>query len=390
MEGSSSGGGPAARDETWRGRAATALFVAWRNLTSERRRWGISAAALGIAACLVFFLEGVSAWITNSSTAYVDHSGATLIVAEKGIDDLLFAQSSFSPATLQSVRAIPGVASASAVVTVNGLLPINGSHLPVYIVGSDAGETGGPWRVSSGSPDVVRDRIVIDRGLATIAGVRVGDPMTLFAHRLVVSGISDGTDAAGDFFVFVSLPVAQAIAGQGDAVSYGLVRTAAAADVQGVARAVDAIGGVHALRASELAANDRAAIVDSFDQPLQIIVLVALVVGVLIAAIVLYTATVEHTRDFAVMKAIGSSSGVMYGSAIAQCVVLSLCGLVLGLAVAVGLGAIFGTWYPVLQSELSPVLVVVVAAVILVANLCAALLPVRQLRRVDPQEVFKA
>jgi len=378
------------RAEAWRGRVAAALFIAWRNLTGERRRWGISAAALGIAACLVFFLEGVSAWITDSSTAYVDHSGARLFVAERGIDDLLFAQSSISRTLLPRIQAIPGVASVASVVTVNGLLPISGNHLPIYVVGFEAGGRGGPWNLDSGSASVSSGQAVIDRGLATIAGLRVGNALQLFSHRLTIAGISNGTDAAGDFLIFVSLPLAQSIAGQGDAVSYALLQLRPGAAASAVSSAVNAIPGVHALETADLAANDRAAIVDSFDRPLQIIVLVALVVGVLIAAIVLYTATVEHSRDYAVLKAIGAGPGVMYGSAVAQCVVLSICGLLLGLAVAAALSFVFFTWYPLLQSELTPGLIGAVSLVVLAANLCAVLLPIRHLRRVDPQEVFKA
>src|SRR5579884_454002 len=92
--------------ERWISLAAASVHIAWRNLTGERRRWIISAAGLGVASCLVLFLEGVSAWITDSATAYVDNSGATLFVAERGIDDLLFAQSSFPAQALTSVRGV--------------------------------------------------------------------------------------------------------------------------------------------------------------------------------------------------------------------------------------------------------------------------------------------
>src|SRR3982074_2715012 len=77
------------------GRVAATLHIAWRNLTGERRRWLISMVALGIASMLVIFLEGTSRWVTSSSTAYLDHSGSHLVVAQTGVDDLLFAPSIF-------------------------------------------------------------------------------------------------------------------------------------------------------------------------------------------------------------------------------------------------------------------------------------------------------
>jgi ABC-type lipoprotein release transport system permease subunit len=127
-----------------RNRLATAFFIAWRNLTSERRRWLMSASALAVAAMIVLFLEGVSHWLTVSSTAYLDHSGAQLIVSEQGIEDLLFAQSAFPPAKLDDIRHIAGVRGVEPVVAVNGIVGVGHTHLPVYVVGFDPSVGGGP------------------------------------------------------------------------------------------------------------------------------------------------------------------------------------------------------------------------------------------------------
>lgn len=111
---------------------------------------------------------------------------------------------------------------------------------------------------------------------------------------------------------------------------------------------------------------------------------------VLIAGIVLYTATVEHSRDYAVLKAVGAGAGVVYGSALLQSVVLSFFGVILGWGLAAALAGAFDAWDPVVESQLDLDLVIEVSAAILAANVLAALLPVRHVSRIDPQEVFKA
>jgi putative ABC transport system permease protein len=371
------------------GRIAAAFYIAWRNLTGERRRWAISTVALAVSAMLVIFLEGTSRWLTTSATAYVDHTGSQLIVAEKGIDDLLFAQSAFPTATMAQLRQISGVASADPVIGVNGIVAVNGTRAPVYLVGFDSGRPGGPWLLDSGSDRPNGDEVVLDRGLARVANVRVGDSLTLFGHRLRVVGTSAATDAAGDFFMFVPIPVAQAVAGT-DTVSYGLVQLQAGASEAGVMSAIDRLPGVHALPTATVAANDRELITQSFAQPVQVLAIVGLIAGVLIAGIVLYTATVEHSRDYAVMKAVGAGAGVLYGSALLQSIVLSFFGVLLGWGIATALAAGFDAWNPVVESQLDIDLVLTVAGVILAVNLLAALLPVRHVSRIDPQEVFKA
>jgi putative ABC transport system permease protein len=371
------------------GRLTTALFIAWRNLTRERRRWVMSASALAVAAMIVLFLEGISRWLTVSSTAYLDHSGAQVVVSEKGIDDLLFAQSAFPPAALAPVRALPGVRAVDPVVAVNGIVGVGHTYLPVYLVGFHPEVGGGPWQIVNGSAHPGGGEVVADRGFASIANVKVGDSIDLFGHRLRLVGISGETNAAGDFFLFTPLDFAQTVAGT-QTVSYGLVHLDAGASTSDVVAAINRMPGLQALPRTTIAANDAATITSSFGQPVEILVVVALVAGVLIAGIVLYTATVEHTRDYAILKALGAGGVVLYGSALFQSLVLSICGVLLGWGLAAGVAAALDAWYPVIASNLDFDLVFQLAGVIVAVNLLAGLLPVHHVRGIDPQEVFKA
>jgi putative ABC transport system permease protein len=345
--------------------------------------------ALGIASMLVIFLEGTSRWVTSSSTAYLDHSSSSLVIAQTGIDDLLFAQSTFPQATEGVAGRVSGVASVHSIVAVNGVVAAGGTHLPVFLIGYQPDQGGGPWSIDAGTSHPRGSQVVLDRGFARIANVKLGDTVSLFGQSLRVVGTSAGTDAAGDFFVFVPLEVAQRVTGAG-AVSYGLVQLDHGVSGRAVAAEVNRIPGVHAMARSELAANDRAMITTSFAEPVQIVALVGLLAGVLIAGLVLYTATVEHSRDYAVLKAMGATAGVVYGSALIQSAVLSVFGILLGWALAAMLAFAFDTWDPVVESQLDLDLVAEVAAVILAVNALAALLPIRHVSRIDPQEVFKA
>lgn len=371
------------------GRLATALFIAWRNLTRERRRWLLSASALAVAAMMVLFLQGISRWLAVSSTAYLDHSGAQLIVSEKGIEDLLFAQSAFPPAALAQVGHLHGVHAVDPVVAVNGIVGAANTHLPVYLVGFQPSTGGGPWAIVSGSGTPHGDEVVVDRGFASIAKLSVGGSITLFGHALRVVGISEGTNAAGDFFLFAPLGLAQEVAGT-QTISYGLVYLDVGANPAAVAASINRIPGIEALPRTTVASNDAATITSSFGQPVEILAVVALLAGVLIAGIVLYTATVEHTRDYAVLKALGAGRLVLYGSALLQSLVLSVCGVLLGWGLAASVAAALNAWYPVIASNLDLDLVARFAGIIIVVNLLASLLPVRHVRRIDPQEVFKA
>jgi putative ABC transport system permease protein len=229
----------------------------------------------------------------------------------------------------------------------------------------------------------------VDRGFASIANVRVGESIRLFGHPLRIVGISSGTNAAGDFFLFTSIDLAQLVAGT-QTVSYGLVFLDPGVSNTEVVANIGRIPGLEVLPRSTVANNDSATIASSFGQPVAILVVVALVAGILIAGIVLYTSTVEHSRDYAVLKALGAGRVVLYGSALLQSLVLSACGVLLGWGLAAGVAAAIDAWYPVIASNLDLDLVAKLTGIIVGVNSLACLLPVRHVSRIDPQEVFKA
>jgi len=370
-------------------RAAAAAALARRNLTSERRRWGVSSVALAIAAMLVLFIQGTIRWIDDSATAYLDHSAADLVVTQRGVDDLLFSQAAIPTTAAAAVQALPGVTRATPIVAVNGVLSGRSTPLPVYVIGYQPGGTGGPWHLASGRPPSAADEVALDRALAYTNGIGIGDTVTLLGRPLHVVGLTADTNAAGIFFAFVPLQTAQTIAGV-PVISDLLVSVHPGVAVAKVRAMVDQITGVHGLTPAQMAINDRGMVDAGFAQPVEIIVVVCLIVGLLIAAIVLYTATVEHARDFAVLKAIGARGRVLAGVATVQSLVLSVSGYALGWALAELLALALRTWRPVIDSEMGFDLVAEIFGLFVAVNLVALALPLRFLRRVDPQEVFKA
>jgi putative ABC transport system permease protein len=370
-------------------RVSAAAALALRNLTSERRRWGVSSIALAIAAMLVLFIQGTVRWIDDSATAYLNHTAADLVVTQRGVDDLLLSQAIVPPAAVAAVQALPGVARVTPILAVNGVLSGRSTPLPVFVIGYQPGGPGGPWQLASGRTPRAADEVALDRALAYTNGVGVGDTVTVLGRSLHVVGLAADTNAAGIFFAFVPMQTAQAIAGA-PVISDLLVTLRAGVNTAQVTAMIDQIDGVHGLPTAQMAANDRGMVDAGFAQPVEIIVVVCLIVGLLIAAIVLYTATVEHARDFAVLKAVGARGRVLAGVATVQSLVLSVCGYALGWALAELLALALRTWRPVIDSELSLDLVAEIFGLFVAVNLLALALPLRFLRRVDPQEVFKA
>jgi putative ABC transport system permease protein len=352
-------------------------------LRSQRRSRGFKSHHLD-----QLFVAGVVHWMRNSTTAYLHHVQAPLMVTQQGVSNFLLSESTLPPPALSAVGNVSGVASVVPIVTISGVLGNRATKVPVLVIGHPAGQAG-PWQIHSGTDAVTAGEVVVDRGLATTLGLHVGSAVTLLGRPLRVTGLSDGTNAAGIFLCFVTSATAQAITGS-DVASYGLVHLDAQASVAAVGAAIDGIPGIHAVTPVALASSDGRMVNASFLQPTEIFLIVCYVIGLIITSIVLYTSTVEHARDFAVIKALGARTRFVYISALFEAAILTICGFVVGWLLANGLSMAFNHFRPVILAQMPAILVLETFVILGLVNLLATIPPVVHLRRVDPQEVFKA
>jgi len=139
----------------------------------------------------------------------------------------------------------------------------------------------------------------------------------------------------------------------------------------------------------EFADETRQRILGNILPMLIVVLIVAFVVGLSIAGLTIYTATVEKSREYGILKAEGFTNRFLYRVVFEQSLVTSALGFLLG-ASAVVLAAPFA-------QDMVPQFVVLVrwqdilgiaGATILMA-LIAAYIPVRRIAQIDPVTAFK-
>lgn len=370
-------------------RPAAVLFLAWRNLTAERRRWLMGTLATGVAVGLMLFTQGIIRWIDQSSAAYASHLGNRLVVLQKGATSLYLAQSLIPGELIARVQALPGVANATPIVTYNAVLAGKKHPLPIQVIGYSDRNAGGPWALASGHYPRAQNEVVIDRGLAYVNSIHVGDSLSVLGQHVRVVGLSEGTNVAGLFLVFTQLQTVEAMLGI-PVVSDILIRPTPKFSPSRLATEVARLPGVHLVSEGQLKANDRRMLREGLEQPVEIMVAISLVVGLLLTTMVLHTTTVEHAHDFALLKAIGTRPVVVGSVAAAQAFILATSGFLVGWGFAAALTEAIRLYYPIINSYMGATVLLEVAGLVAVVGVIALLSPLRFLRRVDPQEVFKA
>lgn len=272
-------------------------------------------------------------WVTDSSTHYVSEFRA---LSEKEV---------------QLVRSVPGVEWAEPIFTGRGLVELADGRIHyAQILGIDRSTLiGQPLEMVEGRLEDLRipDAVIIDtNGRAKLGDLEIGDELKLNERRAVVVGFCrawGGFD--GNVLVYTSLEQAFTFVPTGRRrVSYVLVKLAEGADTAAVATAIREHTGLAAFTREQLRDRTVGWVLRETGIGINfgITVLLGLVVGLVIAATILYQFTSDNIRHFAVFKAMGASSRQLAVMVMAQAFVSGVVGYGIGVGGA-GLFAMMGT-----------------------------------------------
>ncbi|MEU7934232.1 ABC transporter permease [Micromonospora echinofusca] len=313
-------------------------------------------------------------------------------------------------ATLDRVRAVPGVAEATGVVGVDGARLIGSNGKVVASFGPP--QLGENW---TGESDLVRlregrapqadDEIVINRALATAGKVKVGDRVGVLTLRpkqeftiVGVFGYSGDRDSIGGANeIMFTTPVAQKLMlGAPDTFSNISVTAADGVSDEALRDAVAAaVGAGFEVKTGAQLSEDAAAgmkeALSFFNRILLGFAAVALLVGTFLILNTFSIIVAQRTRELALMRAVGASGRQIIGSVVLEAVAVGLVASVLGLGAGIGIGALLAYLFSTFAGGLTlagigvPLSAVIGAfAVGLVITVVAALLPALRASRIPP------
>ncbi len=153
---------------------------------------------------------------------------------------------------------------------------------------------------------------------------------------------------------------------------------------------VERVPGILAITSDDFAAATRDRILGDVIPILTVILILAFIVGLAVAGLTIYTATVEKSREYGILKAVGFTNAYLYRVVFEQSLVTGLLGFLLGAGLTLLLGpfmqdivpqfVIFIRWQDVLG----------VAGFTLLMAILAAYIPIRRLAAIDPVAAFNA
>ena len=380
----------------FRWHSSIAYRLAWRNITRDNVRLIIAVIGVGFAVLLMTVQLGLLIGFATTSSTLIDKAKADLWVVPRGAKDVDQAGQILERQKFVA-RGTPGVDSVETLI-VNFALwkrPDGGTQ-SVIVVGVDPiGAALQPWNFVAGSAEDLRiaDGIVIDELYSGKLGVsRVGQTVEIQGHRARVVGITSGIRTFTQSpYVFTSSKNAKKMSGIPDEwTTYFLVRAQQGADLVRLRNALQtALPSTEIWSSRGFSWQTRAywLFTTGAGTALLIAAILGLIVGLVIVAQTLSSATIERIHEFATIRAMGANNRYLKGIILHQ----SLIGGSLGYVIGTGAAFIFASLARTSSVALSlPIpLILILAAVTLAMCIGASLISIRKVLNVDAASVFR-
>lgn len=342
------------------------MNLAIRDVRYRLGRFLLTGVGLGLLLATVMAMGGIYRGLVEDALSLVRAAaGADLWVVQKATNGP-FAEASRVPEDIyRALEAIPGVAEASPVSFQSAQLDVGGRPLRVQLVGARPGALGAAPSVADGRP-VSRStgEMVIDRRSSVPLGTRI----PLGRTTVTVVGRTEGiVSNSGDPVAYVSLEDAQelqfletseAVRNRRARVARGvaerpelrgvpaeavaelvedthvanavLVRLEAWAEGGEVAASIERWSHYRALSSAEQEEILTRSVVERARQQLLLFRAILLAVSTVLIALIVYTMTLEKTRDIATLKTIGASDRTIGGMILQEALALGLSGFAVG------------------------------------------------------------
>ncbi len=345
------------------------LAITLQDLRFRARQFLIAVVGAGLVFAMGLLLSGMVAGLGNEITRTVEAAHADSWVLTTGSSARIDTLSTMPATTESAVAAEPGVVRAQPIVVAPEATQIGADTDSVVLIGERDGGLGGPT-LSAGRGVRGNGEAVVDARL----GLGIGTQFSVSGLRLTVVGtVSGQTLLGGQPDAYVTLHDAQAVL-------YGGRPLIGAVITSGTPRRLPPGLSAYSNGQIEAASLDQMApVVSSIGNSRAFM----WVIAVFIVAALVYVTALERTRDFAVLKALGASSAMLFAGLVVQAVLVSLAAAAIAALVSNFMKGLFAQPVDIPTSAF-----VVLPVTALVVGILSSLAALRRAVSADPAVAF--
>lgn len=368
------------------------VSIALKNLFGEKIRFIISILGVAFSAMLILIMLALYQGWNKKVGEYIENVDTDFWVVKKGSTDM-FHSISLLPNSLKPViESVAGVESVNSFIGYRTIVDFKGQELLTFVVGyNDKEKTGGPKKILEGSGIPRKGEIIIDQVFSKSKKINLGDKLKIADKDFTVSGISEGSNMAFFQFSFIDFDEARSFFQGQDISNYFLVKVKPGYDKEEVRKKIENVSSeIVVLTRNEFSEKSRKFLKDAFIPILSVLVVIAFITGVVVIGLTIYTATIEKSKEYGMLKAIGASNINLYRIIFQQSLISGVIGFIFGVIFSQIASWIIKQYVPefVTMFSIADMIYVFLASILM--SIFAAYVPVRRIAKIDPALVFKS
>jgi putative ABC transport system permease protein len=320
------------------------FILAFRNLVHDKTRLVATMAGFTFAVILIGVQLGLYLGVRKIITNMVDHTAAQLWIVPFGTQSIEESYPLLGDHERHQALATPGVERVMPlVVSFADWDRPDGGVTHVVVIGTDAEEGGlAPWNLRSGDWTDIKsfNGVAVDRtylselgveGVGSHAGIEFGPNSHSLRVKALTEGIRSFTQAP---YIFTTNARAREFFGvPEDKSTFFLVKTAPRADVPRIQKEIAArLPDMDVLTKAEFRRRSISHWLFGTKVGISLIfgTVLGVIIGMVIVAQTLYSATLDHISEFAVLRMLGSAASYLYRIILTQAALISIAGFALG------------------------------------------------------------
>ncbi len=371
------------------------LRTAWRFMMYDKPKSVGAILGVIVAIFLIGQQSGIFVFLKGTMSGLVDHSGVDVWVVGHSVTDVN-RLSDLDVRIGNELHSIEGVKNVyPIIVTGSQLKTENGDTSPVVLIGSEPPYfVGGPWNIYKGS-----DKSLMHEGsvsadkfdIKNLKGLKYGDELEIGGKLVQLNMLTNGARGFGSNYIFTTLGRARYL-GKFPAhkVSAYLVNVKKGTSVKTVVQRINTtITGVRAWPSQKFSASTVSSILSSsgIGASIGTLILFAVISGIVIIGLTLYSSAIDRLKDYATMKAIGAKNGYITKLIVIQALIIATIGFIIGGVLMEGFRQ--GIQNAGVRYHYTIVEWLVFFIITLLISLSGSLFASRRVRKVEPARIFR-
>jgi putative ABC transport system permease protein len=353
------------------------------NLVRRPVRSLISIVAVALEVTLILLIVGLCLGMLQDTRSRTAGIGADVLVMPPGSSFINGLTGAPMPIKIGEILAklphVKSVAPVATQITSSGSIEIiAGIDLPSYESMSSG------FHYLQGGPFQGPNDALVDDLFAQSKHAKVGDTIDILNNKFRISGIVERGKGGRKF---VPLSTLQELIGAKDKATIFYLKLDDPANADAVVDEIKQVPGMERYTANSMASY--LAMMTTSNYPglstfIDVVVGISVVIGFIVIFQAMYTAVMERTREIGILKAMGASKLYIVNVVLRETVLLSLAGIVLGIAVSMAARAGLAHRFPLLQVVVDHGWIVRATLIAIAGAVAGALYPAFKAAHKDP------